>query len=51
MTIADYYTLLNGADAADIFEAVAGVINLGANWENLLGMGTVDGVLDFVIFV
>lgn len=51
MTIADYYTLLNGADAADIFEAVAGVINLGANWESLLGLGTVDGVLDFVIFV
>ena len=43
--------MMSAEDAATYDRMEADVINLGANWENLLGLGTVDGVLDFVIFV
>ena len=46
-TVADYYTLLNGANETTnaIIDNVAGVIDVTADWTTILGLGTVNGVL------
>ncbi len=46
-TVADYYTLLNGAgeNTDALISSVAGVIDVNADWTTILGLGTVNGVL------